>query len=55
MSFRPSALERLSFDNSGVDVEAMEGPSGTLQPAPFQNQPTSSAGFCETANRTEGL
>jgi hypothetical protein len=43
MSFRPSTVEEHSFDSSGVDLEAMEGPSGTSsQIAPLQNQQTSS-------------
>ena len=56
MSFRPSTLEEHSFDRSGVDLEAMEGPSGTSsQIAPLQNQPTSSSGPSDSTNKTEGL
>lgn len=54
MSFRPSTAEEHSFDSSGVDLEAMEGPSGTSsQIAP--NQPTSSSGPPDSTNKTEGL
>lgn len=56
MSFRPSTLEEHSFDSSGVDLEAMERPSGTSsQIAPLQNQPTSSSGPSDSTNKTEGL
>ncbi|CAL8313935.1 unnamed protein product [Arctogadus glacialis] len=51
---RPSTVEEHSFDSSGVDLEAMEGPSGTSsQIAPLQNQQTSSSGPSDTTNKTE--
>lgn len=56
MSFRQSTPEEHSFDSSGVDLEAMEGPSGTSsQIAPLQNRPTSSSGPSNYTNKTEGL
>ena len=56
MSFRQSTPEEHSFDSSGVDLEAMEGPSGTSsQIAPLQNQQTSYSGPCDSTNKTEGL
>ncbi|CAL8395503.1 unnamed protein product [Boreogadus saida] len=53
---RPSTVEEHSFDSSGVDLEATEGPSGSSsQIAPLQNQQTSSSGPSDTTNKTEGL
>nr|XP_055060770.1 uncharacterized protein LOC129444253 isoform X3 [Misgurnus anguillicaudatus] len=53
-SERQSTQEEHSFDSSGVDLEAMEGPSGTsFQIAPLQNLPTCSSGPSDSTNKTE--